>query len=124
MPLFQFGDGLYGKQLAVSAVLEPVAPRRLREPALKRPDEAGSMFVANFVRDFLDAEVAVRQQVRGSLEPLFGQDVADANPGLLLEQMLEARGAQVDLVRQIIDCMSRFRLDNSQNFAHMLFFHC
>src|SRR5260370_624952 len=82
-----------------AAVLKPVTPRRLREPALKSADEAGGMFVANGVGNFLDAQVAVGQQIGRPLEPVFGQHLAHTDAGLLFEQMLEARGAKVDLVR-------------------------
>jgi len=58
---------------------------RLQKAAFERPVEAGRVLVSNGMCNFLDAQVAVREKMGGSLESLFAQPLSQTNAGLLLE---------------------------------------
>jgi hypothetical protein len=85
----------------------PVDEGRVSEPPLKRPVEAGRVFVADGAGDFLDAQIGVLQQVGGLLQPPLTKNVAKASARLLLKQVLQARSAQVELEREGVDGATR-----------------
>src|SRR2546429_409807 len=76
------------------------------------------MLVSYVVGNFLYAQVAVRQKVRCSLKSLFVYPFAHANTGLVLEQALEIRRAQVEFEGQITNGESGPRLNHPQDLSH------
>src|SRR5271168_75081 len=59
-------NALGALRLVLAFVLLSIACGRLQEAALECTDEAGRVLVADRVSDFLDGEMAARQQIGGS----------------------------------------------------------
>jgi hypothetical protein len=55
--------------------------------------------------------------VRGFPQPLPCQQFGDANAGLLLEKVLQVRGAQVHFDRKSLDRVKLLRLDQADYLA-------
>jgi hypothetical protein len=95
----------------------------LLESALEGPRETGGVSVTHGCGDLLDPQPGARQEQGGLLQPLLGQAMTQAHPGHLLEQVLQARLAQVEYECQLGNRVRRFRLDQFQDPADTVFRH-
>jgi len=80
--------------------LLPVALRRHSELALKGAREARRVFIPGFMRNFLDANIAFRQQAGRLQQPLPGQQVAQRNSHLLFEQVQQVIMSEIEPASQ------------------------
>jgi len=104
-----------------AAALLPVNLRGLPEIAFKSTDETGTMLVPNGIGNFLNAQVAARQEISGLLHSLLVEQVAEADARLLLEQMPKVRVAEIEFQRQFIDCAGRLGCDHPKDSVDSLF---
>ena len=88
--------------------------------AFERADETRRVLVAHSMGDFLDAFVAVREQVGRAIQPLLRQQVAQAAPGFLLEEMLQTGMAEIEFLGQRLDRAGSSRLDHFQDSLQTL----
>jgi hypothetical protein len=54
---------------------------------------------------------------------LLGEQLPERDAGFLLEQVFQARMAEIELTRQIFDSLQRLRLDHLQDFEHTSLLH-
>jgi hypothetical protein len=113
-----------GLSLAFCTIdLSPIAGRSSRKAAFKSPEEAGSVFISDTMGNFFHAHVAIGSKLRCSAKPAFAQPLSHRDAGLVLEQALQIRRAQVELKGQITDGELLPRIDHNEDLSHARIHH-
>ena len=97
--------------------VEAICLRRSHKAPLKCTNEARCMLVANGASDLFDAQVRALEELGGSIKPVIDDCMAETKTGLLLEQMLKMRLAQVEFARKTLKATRLSRCNRLEQFA-------